>query len=63
MLEKELDSEVKVITIGNGDNDIGMTRFASWGIAVSESTDRLKEEADFIMEFPFQKGGIGEKRE
>lgn len=51
LLKKRREPAVKIITIGNGDNDVEMTRFADWGIAVPESTDRLKKEADFILEF------------
>lgn len=43
-------SEQKIATLGNSDNDIGMTQFADYGIAVSESTNGLKKIADAILD-------------
>lgn len=60
LLENRSDLKTKIITLGNDDNDIEMTKFADMGIAVEGSTLQLYQHAGFIL--VQKEGGIYAKR-
>lgn len=38
----------QVIAVGDGDNDLGMLRYAGYGVAMANGIEELKAEADFV---------------
>ena len=39
-----------VIAFGDGDNDIGMLRYAGLGVAMGNAPDNVKAEADYVTD-------------
>lgn len=58
VLKKNLHSLEYTIAIGDGINDLPMLRHAKIGIAMGNSSDKVKQEADYITEHINQDGFI-----
>lgn len=53
-----IDKE-KVVAIGDGDNDIAMLQYVGLGIAMKNSPDNVKEQADMITKYTNNENGVG----
>ena len=48
ILQVEDASPAQLMAFGDGDNDLGMIRYAGMGIAMANATPRLREAARFV---------------
>ncbi len=48
----------QVMTLGDGDNDIGMLRYAGLGVAMANSSDGAKAAADHILAYSNDQDGV-----
>ena len=46
------------MAIGDGENDIDMIKFAKYGIAMSNSTEIVKENADIVTRYSNNEDGV-----
>ncbi len=50
----------KVMAMGDAENDLGMIRYAGWGVAMHNATDQLKEAARIVSQFSHEDDGVAE---
>ena len=53
----KIDKE-NVVAIGDGENDIDMIKFAGYGIAMSNSPEIVKENADIVTKYSNNEDGV-----
>ena len=53
----DIDKE-NVVAIGDGDNDIDMIKYVGCGIAMSNSPEIVKENADIVTEYSNNEDGV-----
>ena len=58
VLNKLTIDKENVVPIGDGENDIDMIKFAKYGIAMSNSTEIVKENADIVTRYSNNEDGV-----
>ena len=58
VLNKLTIDKENVVAIGDGENDIDMIKFAKYGIAMSNSTEIVKENADIVTRYSNNEDGV-----
>ncbi len=49
-----------VMAMGDAANDLGMIRYAGWGVAMANGTEELKQAARLITQFSHENDGVAE---
>lgn len=50
----------KVMALGDAENDLGMIRYAGWGVAMANAIDKLKEAARIVSQYSHEDDGVAE---
>jgi len=53
-------SNEKVMAMGDAENDLGMVRYAGWGVAMHNGTSQLKQAARIVSQFSHEDDGVAE---
>lgn len=50
----------RVMAMGDAENDLGMIRYAGWGVAMANATEQLKDAARVVSQFSHEDDGVAE---
>jgi Cof subfamily protein (haloacid dehalogenase superfamily) len=54
-----INAETELLALGDAENDVGMLKMASIGVAVGNACPQAKDAADFVMKESNEEGGAG----